>query len=112
MGLRGDWLKNISIDAEDDLDELMHSVDPLTVNDDYPHSVSSGVLVTGSSCPTTQPNSHDESVGGITDDAEEREGYGDLSGNAMLAETLKSYYGGRSKASETRVSNTEYWHKL
>ena len=82
----------------------MHSVNPITVGNDYPRSVSSGVSVTGSSRPTTQPNSDDECEGGITDDAGEGKEHGNLSGNAMRAETLKSYYGGRSKTSETGVS--------
>ena len=76
------------------------------MGDVYPHSASSGVSVAASSRPTSQPNSDDESVGGITDDAREREEQGNLSGNAMHTEALKNYYGGRSNASETRVSNS------
>jgi hypothetical protein len=82
----------------DDEQNLMHSVN------DYPCSISSGVSVTGSSRPTTQPNSDDECEGGITDDARERDEHGNLTGNAMHTDTLKGYYGGRSKASVTGVS--------
>ena len=108
MGLHDDWVERVHIDLEDDSDDGQtqthwQSVDSITAGNDHPRSLSSGVSATSSSWPTTQLSSDDECEGGITDDAGEREEYRKLSGKARPAETLKSYYGGRSKASETGV---------
>ena len=56
-----------------------------------------------------QPNSDDKSMGGITDDAREREEHGKLLGKAKHGEILKSYYAGGSKALETGVSIATYY---
>ena len=82
---------------------------PLVLVDDFLHSLSSGVSVTSSSWPMNQPNSDDKSVGGITDDAREREEHGKLLGKAKHGEILKSYYAGGSKALETGVSIATYY---
>ena len=65
--------------------------------------------VTSSSWPMNQPNSDDKSVGGITDDAREREEHGKLLGKAKHGEILKSYYAGGSKALEMGVSIATYY---
>ena len=56
-----------------------------------------------------QPNSDDKSVGGITDDAGEREEHGKLLGKAKHGEILKSSYAGGSKALEMGVSIATYY---
>ena len=48
-----------------------------------PRSGSSAVSATGSSRPTTQPNSDDKPEGGITDDAGETEEHRKLPGKAI-----------------------------
>ena len=84
----------------------MQGVDPAVgKKGHYSRSGSSAVSASGSSQPTTLPDSDDDDEGGITDDAGERQEPGNLSGKAIHPETLKGYhYGGRSKAAETRVS--------
>ena len=84
----------------------MHGVDPAMGKKGHlSRSGSSAVSASGSSQPTTLPDSDDGDEGGITDDAGERQEPGNLSGKAIHPETLKGYhYGGRSKAAETRVS--------
>ena len=104
-GYHGDWVERTHINAEVNSDDGQ----AITVGDDFPHSLSSGVSVTSSSWPTTQPNSDDESVGGITDDAGEREEHGKLLGKAKCREILKSYYAGGSRALETGVSIATYY---
>jgi hypothetical protein len=103
VGLHKNWVKRTCVNAEDDSDDDRQTL-IYSANHDYPCSISSGVSVTGSSRPTTQPNSDDECEGGITDDAGEREEHENLTGNAIHAETLKGYYEGRSKALVTGVS--------
>ena len=93
-GLRDNWIERTLIESEDD--------DWQTRSATIPRSGSSAA--TGSSQPTTQPNSDNEPEGGITDDAGETEEHRKLPGKAIGLESLKSYYGGRSSASETGVS--------
>ena len=84
----------------------MHGVDPAMGKKGHlSRSGSSAVSASGSSQPTTLPDSDDGDEGGITDDAGERQEPGNLSGKAIHPETLKGYhYGGRLKATETGVS--------
>ena len=102
QALHDDWVERTCINAE--LEVNSDDGQPITVGSDYPHSLSSGVSATGSSWPTTQPNSDNKSEGGITDDAGEREEHGKVLGKAMCGDILKSYYTGGSKALETGVS--------
>ena len=100
-----DWVNRTCLNAEVDSDDGQ----PMTVGDDFPHSLSSGGSVTSSSLPMTQPNSDDKSMGGITDDAGEREEHGKLLRKATHEEILKSYYAGGSKALEMGVSIATYY---
>ena len=102
QALHDDWVERTRINAE--LEVNSDDGQPITVGNDYPHSLSSGVSATGSSRPMTQPNSDNKSEGGITDDAGEREEHGKLLGKAICGDILKSYYAGGSKALEMGVS--------
>ena len=95
-GLWDNWVERMLIESEDDGWQTQTAT--------IPRSGSSAVSATGSSRPTTQPNSDDEPEGGITDDAGETEEHRKLPGKAIGLKSLKSYYGGRSSASETGVS--------
>ena len=105
-GLHDNWIERTRIEAGDDDWQTWtgtQSVESTTVHSGYAPSRSSAVSATGSSQPMNQPNSDDKDEGGITDDAGETAEHRNLSGKPQHLERLKSYYGGKSKASETSV---------